>query len=130
VPATRRPKRPARRPRPPSSDATKSTTRGYYDVVLKGTFEVRMSKIRSGNGTSAIASASRELEDYAKHACQGDNDIAVTDSTAKRHTRKVQMTVEVDVSDVDKATELVKSLGEKVKVSDAYLEPVGRSSSY
>jgi hypothetical protein len=103
----------------------RESTRGYYDVVLKGTFEVRMSRISSGNQTNAVAAATRELESYAEGACQGDNTIKITGAEAKRYTRKVEMTVMVDAANVDKAKELVtSSLGEKVHVKDAFMEHV------
>jgi hypothetical protein len=119
---------PARRTTPrrraPANGESRTST--YYDVTMKGTFEVRMSRIRSNNQTNAEKAARSELEEYARDACQGDNDLVISAVETKKHTRKVEMTVMVDVSDVAKAKEIVATLGEQVKVKDAFLEHVGR----
>jgi hypothetical protein len=121
---------PARRPAAPrrrrANGDGESRSSAYYDVTMRGTFEVRMSRIRSNNQTNAEKSARVTLEEYARDACQGDNDLAITGTDTKKHTRKVEMNIKVDLTDVEKAKEFIATLGDKVQVTDAYLEHVGR----
>lgn len=105
--------------------------RGYYDVVLRGTFECRMSSRQATSATAAKEAAERQLKDYATGACDGDNTIVVDNkaSEVKPYTKKMEVELKFEGAN-EKAVRaaLKEALGDKVIIKDVFPEHINTST--
>jgi len=125
MPAAR--KAPARRKTAARKSVTKRESSKDYDVVLRGTFEVRMDRIRAASVERAIKYVEGQLVDYSKQACQGNNKIEVDMGTseAKPHVTKFEVEITLAAKTEDEARERLKSLGD-----DVFIDVVEQESRY
>jgi hypothetical protein len=105
----------------------KRSSRKYYDVTLRGTFETHFLGKSATSPASAHDSAVHDLEAYAKDACNGGAKITVDKKTSKTevHKQRMQAEIRLEAKDVKAAQELLsKAFGDKVQVDDVYEEDV------
>lgn len=104
-----------------------------YDVVLRGTYEVRMVGIRSASTDGAIKHVEEQLKDYARNACQGNNTIEVDKTTTqvKPHVTQFQAEIKFPAKDEAEArAKIAAALGEEVFIDDVYKETIRSRRGY
>ena len=107
----------------------KTATRKYYDVTLRGTFETHFVGESATSPAAALESAVRDLEAYAREACNGGATINVDKKTSKTevHKQRMQAEIRIEAKDAKAAQELLsKAFGDKVHIDEVYKEDVPR----
>lgn len=82
-----------------------------------------MDAVRAAGRDAAIAHVERQLTDYARNACQGNNKIEVDKDTTevKAHATKFVVELRIPAKDEDEARQKLQALGE-----DAFIETVDK----